>query len=408
VSDFKNLVFVGIDPHKEEHVAVMIDHWGEVFFELTFPNQVGGFETLLEHVDIHTPDGKTTVFGIEDTGGLGRSCAQWLTLRGQLVKGVNPIMSSNKRKRYPHRTKTDKIDAVAVAKVLITDFTQLPEVLVDDYYHGLRQLANRRDQLTRTSTRCKNQLHKLIHDHYPNYKEFFSNPFGVTALGFWNKYPHPSMLKGAGTKRLASSLNKFSRNMGSTKAEHILALVDKEQALTIDAKMTIIVIRQIIEQLQQITNHLAELDELIKEALGQSDTQLETMPGVGPVTALNVLSRVGPIEKFSSADKLARHAGIAPVDDSSGPRTRQKRSKAGDRQLNAAIHRIALNQISIDRKGVPKCPVALDYYERKIAEGKSKLSALTCLKRRLCDIIYAMLRDKTPYIEPASRPNSAA
>ncbi|HBN95317.1 MAG TPA: hypothetical protein DDZ66_03375, partial [Firmicutes bacterium] len=90
------------------------------------------------------------------------------------------------------------------------------------------------------------------------------------------------MSKGAGTKRLASSLNKFSRNMGSTKAENILALVDKEQALTIDAKMTMIVIRQIIEQLQQITNHLAELDELIKEALGQSDTQLETMPGVGP------------------------------------------------------------------------------------------------------------------------------
>ncbi len=89
---------------------------------MVFPNQPSGFETLLEHVDAHTPDGKTAVFGIEDTGGLGRSCAQWLTLQDQLVKGVNPIMSSDRRRKHPpHRSKNDMIDAVAVARVLITD-----------------------------------------------------------------------------------------------------------------------------------------------------------------------------------------------------------------------------------------------------------------------------------------------
>lgn len=408
VSEFKNFVFVGIDPHKAEHVAIMIDHWGEIFFELTFPNEPSGFNMLLEHVNTHLPNGKVAVFGIEDTGGLGRSCAQWLTLRDNLVKGVNPIMSSDRRGKHPHRAKTDKIDALAVAKVLITEFDQLPEVTVDDYYHGLRQLANRREHLVKTRTRCKNQLHKLIHNHFPNYKEFFSDPFGITALQFWRTYPHPSMLNGVGVKRLGSFLNKFSRNMSSAKADHILSLVDKQQTLTFDAKMSIAVIRQIIEQLQQITNHIAELDQMIEEALEQSETQLETMPGVGLVTTLNILSRIGSVEKFSSADKLARHAGIAPVDHSSGSRNRQKRSQTGDRRLNAAIHTIALNQIGIDRKGVPKCPVALEYYKRKIAEGKSKLSALTCLKRRLCDIIYAMLRDNTPYMEPKSRRNSAA
>ena len=403
VSEFKNLVFVGIDPHKAEHVAIMIDHWGEVFFELTFPNQASGFETLLNHVNNHIPEGKTVVFGIEDTGGLGRSCAQWLTVRDKLVKGINPIMSSNKRNRQPHRSKTDQIDALAVAKVLITDYNQLPTVTVDEYYHALRQLANRREQLVKTSTRCKNQLHKLLHELYPNYADFFSDPFGLTALAFWANYSHPSMLQGVGIKRLASFLKKHARNMSTAKAEEILSAVDKHQPLTIDHKMAIVVVKQIIEQLQQLQNHIVEMEQMIDEALLQSNSKLQTMPGVGPVVEITILSRVGPIEKFSSADKLARHAGIAPVDNSSGGTKRQRRSKSGDRRLNAAIHRIALNQISVDRNGVPKCPVALEYYERKISEGKTKLSALTCLKRRLCDIIYAMLRDKTAYREPDCR-----
>ncbi|MDI9412138.1 MAG: transposase [Bacillota bacterium] len=191
--------------------------------------------------------------------------------------------------------------------------------------------------------------------------------------------------------------------MSTAKAEEILSAVDKHQPLTIDDKMTIVVVKQIIEQLQQLQNHIVEMEQMIDEALLQSNSKLQTMPGVGPVVEITILSRVGPIEKFSSADKLARHAGIAPVDNSSGGTKRQRRSKSGDRRLNAAIHRIALNQISVDRNGVPKCPVALEYYERKISEGKTKLSALTCLKRRLCDIIYAMLRDKTAYREPDCR-----
>lgn len=398
--EFRNLVFVGIDPHKEKHVAIMIDHWGEVFFELTFLNQSCGFGELLDKVNAHTPEGKTAIFGIEDTGGLGRSCAQWLTLRDKLVKGVNPTMSSDKRKRHPHRSKSDKIDALAVAKVLITDYNQLPTVTNDEYYHALRQLANRREQLVKTSTRCKNQLHKLLHDIYPNYKEFFSDPFGVTALAFWTTYPHPSMLHGVGIKRLASFLNKHARNLSTAKAEEILSLIDKHQSLTIDEKMTIAVIKQIVAQLRQLQDHINEMERMIDETLLQSDSKLQTMPGIGPVIEITILSRVGSIEKFSSASKLARHAGIAPVDNSSGGKTRQRRSKSGDRKLNSAIHHIALSQISVDRNGVPKCPVALEYYHRKISEGKSKLSALTCLKRRLCDIIYAMLRDKTAYHEP--------
>jgi transposase len=134
--------------------------------------------------------------------------------------------------------------------------------------------------------------------------------------------------------------------------------------------------------------------------MNESPTHLTTMPGVGDVTAAKLMGRIGPIDGFKSANQLARHAGIAPRENSSGGIRRKWRSKSGDRQLNTTIHLIALNQIAVTRDGRLRCPIAHQYYQRKIAEGKTKLSARTCLTRRLCDIIFAMLRDRTPYKMP--------
>lgn len=398
--DFKKFVFVGIDPHKDQHVAIMVDHWGEVFLELSFPNQPKGFQELLDQVETHTPKDRVAVFGIEDTGGLGRPCSQWLTLRNKLVKGVNPVMTSDRRKRRPHRAKTDKLDAAAVAKVLIENFNTLPQVTEDQYYHGLRELINRRTQLVKTRTRYKNEFHRLIHGHYPDYKQIFCDPFGSTALAFWHKYPHPSSLQKVGVKRLGSFLQKHARNMSTKKATEILSSIDKTQSVSLEARINIPIIRQLIESIQQIDRHIEEIETLIAETLKQCNLHLDTLPGVADVTVASLLARIGPIKKFSSADKLARHAGIAPEDDSSGNKKRHRRSKSGDRQLNAVIHQIALNQISISKNGTIKCPAAYEYYQRKISEGKTKLSALACLKRRLCDIIFAMMRNETRYKHP--------
>lgn len=398
--DFKKLVFVGIDPHKDFHVAVMINHWGQEFMSIRFANKPAGFQELIEQIRASTPPDRVTVFGIEDTGGLGRACAQWLVTQDYLVKGINPVFSSDRRKRQPHPDKTDMQDALAVAQVLVSEFDSLPVVEEDSYYRALRELSHHRDQLVKNRTRCKNQLHKLIHDNYPDYKQFFSCPFGKTALEFWHKHPHPSCLKNVGTKRLGAFLRQHSRNLSDERAQHILSFIDKTQPLSVEAKIRATLIEQLVEQLWQLNQHIEEMESLISNILAESPTHLTTMPGVGDVTAAKLIGRVGPITRFKSADQLARHAGIAPEEKSSGCLRRQGRSKSGDRQLNAAIHQIALNQISVTRNGKPRCPVAYEYYQRKVSEGKTKLSALTCLKRRLCDIIFAMLRDQTPYKMP--------
>jgi transposase len=106
--------------------------------------------------------------------------------------------------------------------------------------------------------------------------------------------------------------------------------------------------------------------------------------GVGDVVAAKLLARTGPISRFPSAAAFASFCGVAPIEVSSGDVVRHRLSRAGDRQLNYALHVMAMTQIRYDSPGQA-------YYQRKRAAGKSHKEALRCLKRRLSDVIYRQL-----------------
>jgi len=112
------------------------------------------------------------------------------------------------------------------------------------------------------------------------------------------------------------------------------------------------------------------------------------------------ISNIKNISRFNSADKLARYAGLAPVEHSSGKSRKMTFKKYGCRDLNHAFYLLALQQIGSYRNGKIKNPVAYNYYQKKLAEGKARKVALTCLQRRLVDIIYAMMRDRSKYQLP--------
>ena len=98
-----------------------------------------------------------------------------------------------------------------------------------------------------------------------------------------------------------------------------------------------------------------------------------------------LLCEIGPVERFRSDAQLARHAGVAPLDASSGKHQRHRLDRGGNRQLNCALHRIAITQ------GRVHAP-ARAYLERKQNEGKNRREAIRCLKRQLARTIYSTLR----------------
>jgi len=400
--DYQNHLFVGVDTHKNQHTAVIINCFHKELGTIQTPNNPGDFEGFVKELKSITPNQETLLFGLEDTQGLGRSLAQWLINKGYQVKEVNPALTKRERKHSPNPDKSDAIDAEAIANVLLSNWDELPQVRKDANFKAIKQLNNYLQSLIKQRTQIKNQLHDLVHQQYPNYKKFFSNPFsGKTALAFWERFPHPTELKYYGEKRLQSFLNEQTKNISNNKAEKILSIVDKNQTTDVSSETRNTLIPQLINQLKLIKQQIDTVKEQLVEKIDSNPYKLTTMPGIGCTLAAQFIAEIGHIERFNSADQLARYAGLAPAEHSSGKSKQTSRKKYGCRNLNQAFYMLAIQQIGTTRNGKPKNPAAYQYYQKKLNEGKSRKPALVCLQRRLVDIIYAMMRDKSAYKLPS-------
>jgi transposase len=146
--------------------------------------------------------------------------------------------------------------------------------------------------------------------------------------------------------------------------------------------------RLLAKELSREVRHLdaasTASDKQIAAAVKESHTTLAELFGIGAILAAKVLGRVGSIHRFPSAAHFASYCGVAPIEASSGDVIRHRLSRAGDRQLNYALHVMAICQA----RGHP---AGRAYYLRKRAEGHSEKEALRCLKRRLADVVYRHL-----------------
>jgi transposase len=122
----------------------------------------------------------------------------------------------------------------------------------------------------------------------------------------------------------------------------------------------------------------------IKAIVKERGSHLMDLPGVGPVVAARVLADVGDVARFADRNRFASWTGTAPLDASSGEQTRHRLSRAGNRRMNRMLHIAATSQVRHDTEG-------RRYYRRKLAEGKTRMEAMRCLKRRISDAVYRQL-----------------
>jgi transposase len=356
-------LYVGMDIHKDNHTAVAVNCFGQNVLELEVANSKKDFQGLTAAVERLSKDkGLRPVFGLEDSYGYGVRIAKHLYLEGLPVKMIPPVLVDRARSRETHPEKSDSLDALQAARVLIQRIDTLPNYSIsrtDEIAKEIKELSIDRDFLVKERARLKNQLHRLLHKSYNSlYQEKFKDPFSLKALRYWRRRPIPQ------------------------KQDDI---VGEPFILKNQIRRKVLRLLDIREELKDIE---AELEILIK----QSGQKIETMNGCGVSLAAKVLAEIRNIERFPSPQALAKYAGLCPRERSSGKNRKHTKTKSGNRQLNMAIHRIALSQIS--RSGNNE---AKGYFQRKISEGKSKSQALCCLKRRLIDIIFMMLKYREPY-----------
>lgn len=398
----QNNVYVGLDLHKDTHTAVIIDCWNEKLDKIVIENKPSDFTKLLNKVRKIAGD-LTPVFGLEDVHGYGRSLATYLLEKEQIVKEVNSALSYSERMSYPTTKKSDDWDAYCIASVLLRSLDRLPDANPQDLYWTIRMIVNRRDAIVKSVTTLTNQLHGQLCYHYPSYKKFFSDVNSKTALVFWENYPSPHHLKDITIEELAELLRKPSHNSCSTrKATAILEIVESDGDTTREYQESRdFIIQSIVRDIRFKSEEIVKVEKEMGKLLELLGYKLETIPGIDTVTASALVAGMGDINRFPNADKLARFAGIAPVNFSSAGKGKDKKSKQGNRALYGTIYFLAVQQIQVAKGSkLPRNPVFLEYYKKKISEGKTKIQSLVCVMRRLVNILYGMMKNKRAYEMP--------
>lgn len=397
------LIYVGVDLHKQHHTAVILDCWNQKLGEIKFDNKPTAYSLLEKEVKKHTKRGLSVVYGLEDVGGFGRALAVYLTEKGCWVKEVNAKLANARRKSHVTVQKSDAWDAECVAKVLRDELQSLPDAKPIDLYWAISQLVTQRKWQAKSLSDMGKRLHQQLGYHYPSYRKFFSEVDGKTALAFWHKYPSPSCLAGVNVEDLAQYLRKLSNYCLSTKkAEQILDLIAADGDTTRDfQEKRDFIVRGLVRNIRFTQRELTRIETEMATLMKQLGFQLETMTGVDLVTAAELVAEIGDIYRFATADKLAMFAGIAPILKGSGNKVGYFKNKQGNRELHSIMKALAIRQIAVTRsKKEPRNPYFHNYYEQKMAAGKTKQQAIVCIMRKLVNVIHYLMRTKAAYEIP--------
>jgi len=395
----ENYLYVGMDLHKESHTAVLVNCWNEKLDVIVIENKPSEFIKLEKRVNKKASQlSLSPIYGLENAYGYGRALAVWLIEKGYVVKDINPALAYDQRKSNPTFQKNDEYDAFAVATVLINQLHNLPDAKLEDNHWTLSQLVNRRDILVKDGIRLKNGLHEQVSIAYPSYHKFFCEIDTKTALYFWKTYPSPTCLQNKTVDDLYSEFREIATQTSKSKAELILDCIRNDGDTLRDYQESRDFITQSLARcLEQQKDEIALVEAEIKRMLQFFDYKLTTIPGVNIATASKLIAEIGDIRRFPNADKLARFAGAAPIKFSSAGKGKEQSSKQGNQQLHGLFYFLAVSMVTVPKSGKPNQPIFYSYYQRKISEGKTKSQALVCIMRRLVNIIYGMMKNKTEY-----------
>ncbi len=348
------MVVVGADVHKRTHTFVGVDEAARELGHKTFPATTEGHQAAVRWA--RKTFGAELRWAIEDCRHLSARLERDLLTDGQAVVRVPPKMMAEQRRIARTRGKSDPIDAAAVARAALRE-PDLPVASHDDTSRELKLLVDRREDLVTTRTATINRLLWRVHELDPSWAP-----------------PSKSL-------DLAKHQQALRAHLDSVVEDSVAGLVAE-------------LARDELDEVVELTHKINTLAKRIEQRTIQVAPTLLAMPGVGPLTAAKIVGEAAGVGRFKSEAAFARHSGIAPIPVWSGNTAgRVRLTRSGNRQLNAAVHRIAITQIRLDGLGQA-------YYRKKKAEGMSNPEALRCLKRRLARIVYGHLHTDQDAAKP--------
>jgi transposase len=341
------MIVLGADTHKRSHtIAAVAAVTGELRGEQTVAVGRRGFGALLRWA--RGLDGER-VWALEDCRHVSGSLERFLIERGERVLRIPTHLTANARRSARRRGKSDAIDALNVARAALQEgLDTFPAAHLDGPELDLRLLVDHRERLIRHRVELNSTLLWHLHDLWPE----LQLPGGAL----------------------------FSRKW-STRISRRLARAEQT--------MRVRIARDELRRLRELTLAVRQLEREITELVTTIAPQLLDQPGFGPLIAARLVGEIAGAQRFATPAKLARAAGVAPIPASSGNTRRQRLDHGGNRQINAALHRVIVTRARCHQP-------TRDYIARRLAEGKTTREAIRCLKRYLTRRVWRLLQPPHP------------
>ncbi len=340
-------VVLGVDTHRDAHVAAVLSLAGAVLATAEFPATAAGYRDLLKWARKWGSVGRA---GVEGTGSYGASLSRYLLAQGVDVVDVNWMDRADRRRRG----KSDPLDAQNAARAVLSGRARARAKTGDGPVQIARMYKLTKASAVKARTQAINQLKAVLVTADPALRE---------------------ELAGLGNAELLRICARFAD--ASSREE-----VGEESVL----QATRVTLRLLAHRIGQLSEQIRDVETRLARLVECHAPQLLDVVGIGPDTAVTLLITVGDNpERLDSEAAFAALCGVSPVERSSGHRQFRRLNRGGDRQANAALHRIVFTRLRVD-------PRTQDHYERRIKEGKTRREIVRCLKRYAAREVFHLVR----------------
>ena len=391
------MIYAGVDIAKVDHVIGAVDETGaEAARPMKFKNSEAGFERCIAWLESVAESEDDVFVGMEATGHYWKACFAYLMAAGYRVCVVNPMQVHAMRKlKSLSGVKNDRIDSWLIAETLRQgDYDETR--LATDEVQALKQLTRNHQGLKQELSDVKTQAICALDAYFPEYAALFSDMFGAASLKVLAECPTPSEVARKRASSIAKLLSEGSRGrLGDAKAAEVKAAAKSSVGIRLGEEAASFQIRTMVSQVEFLNATIAKVEKEVASLLGKVEPNITTIPGVSTTTGAQIVAEIGDVKRFRNAASIVKYAGLNSGVDESGKYSAEgvPITKHGSPYLRRSLWLAANRARQYD-------PRLKEYYDKLRRKGKPHRVAVTAVARKLCHVVYAVMRDGKPY-DPA-------
>ncbi len=390
-------ICVGLDISKGDlKAAVKDDHNNQLMPIKTYSPNRPSLNALLSDIEeIRKLYPGRVMFGMEATGIYHIPVYRFL----QAAKAEVKVFNSLELRRYKsriRRTKTDKLDALAIAEALVFSVEPIYIPENDPKRAKLRELCRLRDRIVTKSSISKAQAKRVMDILCRGYTSIFDDVFSESSLEVIKATVRITKLFEVEVSALEEILLRYhTKPTAESKSRELHRIFRENIVPDMERDACILEMHMLIQQYQVYQEQISRLDTKIEDIVSTIDTKLLTIPGIGHLTAGIVLGELGNLKRFKSIGQLTAFAGLDTVVYDSGKTHRTGHiSKRGSPMLRGALYKAALSAIQFN-------PVCKEFYQRLKSRGKHSKICLVAVARKLLHIAYSVEMKNRDFYVPA-------